>query len=235
MPETIETAFLWGLSREAGDADILILTRAPNRPAHMLEGVRGADGSIHWYLRHATGGEIGKFAAKSPETPDDATLVGRDVAKSLAALLGRSVGRGDGVAPQTQSARAPPPTGADTAQTPTILIGTVSGAPGDGNTALAVALAEILRRSPFRPTDKPAEADLQLSATVSLSALEDGAEQLTITWTVTDPSGAQIANLTQANAIPAGLLEGRWGELAYDIALGAAEGLTQVISSAESR
>jgi hypothetical protein len=113
-----------------------------------------------------------------------------------------------------------------------LLIGTVSGAPGDGAAALADAIASLLRRADGLAivTDARSKADLQLDCGVTIDQPAAGKQHVKIVWRVRRKDGTEVGNVVQENDVPAGLLEGAWGDVAYTVALAAADGIMQLIA-----
>ncbi len=116
----------------------------------------------------------------------------------------------------------------------------VIGAPGDGRASLTNSLAVLLREADLaveilRDTDPrvviPRDA-VVVSGQVLVSPLpgtDPPAERITLTWTVRDHRGALIGSISQDNAIPAGSLDGPWGEAAFFAAQGARDGLFDLL------
>ena len=107
----------------------------------------------------------------------------------------------------------------------------VSGAPGDGDTALATAMKRILTASgvPFAPEMTP-DAYI-LAGAVEMKTADAAQEQVTIDWTLFAPDGEEIGTVTVENLVPAGSLDGRWGPIADAASAGSAEGMIQLINA----
>ena len=71
---------------------------------------------------------------------------------------------------------------------------------------------------------------LSIIGTVSLSAPENGAQDIAIKWALHDRDGTELGTVDQGNRIPAGSLDRQWGDTARQIALAAASGLTQMLA-----
>jgi hypothetical protein len=113
-----------------------------------------------------------------------------------------------------------------------LLIGTVSGAPGNGAMALAGAIAALLKQQDGLAIVSSAagKADLQLDCAVTIDKPAAGKQHVKIVWRVQRKDGAEIGNVIQENDVPAGLLDGTWGDVAYMVALAAADGILQLIA-----
>ncbi|MGE4220016.1 MAG: hypothetical protein AB7G39_11260 [Alphaproteobacteria bacterium] len=113
-----------------------------------------------------------------------------------------------------------------------IALAQVSGAPGDGATAMPRALAAILPQIGIPYEADPAAAVLRVELRVAVAPRDDKSEQVKLDWTMRDPAGETVATLAQSNAVPKGRLAGRWGALAYDIAVAASDGLAAALDQA---
>jgi hypothetical protein len=98
----------------------------------------------------------------------------------------------------------------------------VTGAPGDGQSALADAMKKHLTDKGIKVTDVKTPGAYSVKGTVTMSAAEGGQQPITIRWSVIDPAGKQVGNaVVQKNKIDQGSLDVTWGPVA-DIAAGAA-------------
>ena len=73
------------------------------------------------------------------------------------------------------------------------------------------------------------EADAIVLGAVDLGPPRDGTQSIAVDWRVIEPSGDEIGTISQANSIPAGALDGPWGDIAFAIASGAAEGILTLL------
>ncbi|MEX0693214.1 MAG: hypothetical protein WD075_02100 [Rhodospirillales bacterium] len=106
-----------------------------------------------------------------------------------------------------------------------IYIGAVSGAPGDGNSALRRAIAVALGGGGVRIMADAEKALFKLNASVEMGKPENGAQSIRILWLVTDVDGKTLGRIEQANAVAAGSLDQRWGQTAAFVAAAALEGI----------
>ncbi len=125
------------------------------------------------------------------------------------------------------------PGGAPTGPPQSVAIWPVDGAPGDGRISLTQALAAALRLRGI------AVADLgETESFIILGGIEtttaQGGEQVDIRWSLLRPDGREVGTVSQSNIVPAGTLDGPWGEVAYAIADGAAEGLLALLRAPEA-
>jgi len=114
---------------------------------------------------------------------------------------------------------------------PRLLISGVEGAPGDGRESLPRAITEILKRQDLAiVTDPEAKADLVLDADVVVANPKAGKQNVKIVWRVRRKDGAEIGTVGQENDVPAGLLDGAWGDVAYVVAVSAQDGIMQLVA-----
>lgn len=98
----------------------------------------------------------------------------------------------------------------------------ITGAPGDGETALMEAMKKHLTSQGVRLTDSKTASTYLVRGSVQLGEAADGQQPITIRWAVIDPSGKPLDNaVVQRNKVPEGSLNGSWGQVA-DLAAGEA-------------
>jgi len=123
------------------------------------------------------------------------------------------------------------PAEAETGGKTRLLISGVDGAPGDGTDSLPRAITEVLRRQDIAiVTDPEAKADLVLRATVVVAKPNAGKQNVKIVWYVRRKDGGEIGTVGQENDVPAGLLDGPWGDVAYMVAVSAQDGIVQLVA-----
>jgi hypothetical protein len=113
---------------------------------------------------------------------------------------------------------------------PRVAIEKISGAPGDGNTALARALAAVLPGDGIAIVGASDKPDLAIDGAVTLTPGSGGKEHVALVWHVHRPGGGDIGTVGQQNDVPEGLLDGKWGDLAYNIAIAASDGIIQLVA-----
>ena len=118
---------------------------------------------------------------------------------------------------------------------PVILVKTVEGAPGDGNQALMLAIKQSLRVRDFMVTEDPRQAVFLIEGRVEIAPPANGRQRAKVVWTVTTVSGGQVGRAVQENAIPAGSLNGAWGQVATMVANAAADGVEELFGRPSSR
>jgi len=175
---------------------------------------------IVWTLFDADGEATGIHtqAIDDPATwdPIDAEairVVGAAPAKALAALVG-------------VDAELPVAAAGDRRG---VFLAGIGGAPGDGDTALAMALRQALDAGPFDLADTADGATHVVRGTVVAGPPADGSQRIEIVWRVTTPDGREVGEARQENVVPAGRLDRRWGAVAGLAARAAAEGIAEVL------
>ena len=114
---------------------------------------------------------------------------------------------------------------------PTVAIGTVDGALGDGAKVLPVALRAVLRKAGVNVTDKVTKADLTIDIFIAIAHATSSSDQVEIIWTFRDRRGDMVRRLRQRNQVPKNLLTNRWGPHAYDIAVAMRNSIKEIAMS----
>ena len=107
----------------------------------------------------------------------------------------------------------------------------VTGAPGDGKTALSDAMKKALGRQGVKLSSAGGAGTYKIQGQVELGAVSNGQQPITIRWVVIDPAGKQMEKtVVQNNKISAGSLDGAWGEVAEQAAGAAASEVSKLLS-----
>lgn len=176
---------------------------------------------VLWELRDPRGKALGNRAERIEGPADDwrqgkADAVARVAAASADQIAAMLLGKAPVETPDSARIR--------------LLIGSVEGAPGDGGAALAGAITTLLKKQDLAITSDPhAKTDLALDAAVTVEKPQAGKQHVKIVWRVRGKNGAEIGTVAQENDVPAGLLDGPWGDVAYTVAAAAQEGILQLI------
>jgi hypothetical protein len=192
-----------------------------------IEKARSRDGKVtvtaHWRLQNAAGEPVGErtsrldAAAREWDAGDD---------QAIARLATASVAE---IAPMLEE-EAPVEAAGGGGRT-RIAIRPVSGAPGDGADSLSKAIANVLKRADLTVLDDVnAKADLYLDGEVTVAPVKPDKQHVKVVWHVRRADGAEIGTVGQENDVPKGLLDGPWGDVAYSVAIAAADGLAQLIA-----
>lgn len=113
------------------------------------------------------------------------------------------------------------------------VVPSVTGAPGDGSSALSSALQRELSRQGVTLADRPGST-YRIEGKVALGAAREGKQSIQIDWVVRDPQGKSLGTVSQKNEIPAGSLDGAWGSTADAAAGAAAQGILKLLPQPRS-
>jgi hypothetical protein len=222
LPEPLAVDLADKLAAALLQENVLATTGEGNRQSYLVEGeaVRGDDGVplAQFDLREPSGALL-----KTIKVPLDRAVqsaggmdlgaVARSAAVPIAAAL-----QPDAVNPQP----ARPP----------LKIGKVSGAPRDGERALARALDYALRRTGVKLAE-PADRDsFEVRGEINIVPRGPKLNDVNVTWTVYAPDGSELGQVQQQNEVTSEFLEKAWPEMASAVADGAAEGLADLIERA---
>ncbi len=105
----------------------------------------------------------------------------------------------------------------------------VTGAPGDGNLALTRQMRTILARLGPVVQQTAAGADFIVRGRVKMVPIAGKQQRVEIQWSVVNPQGNERGRVVQLNDVPAGSLNGYWGDVATTVAQEAAGGVRDVI------
>lgn len=187
----------------------------------------GADGqtavTARWRLTDAAGHRLGESASRIV-APAEAwadghgAAVARLAAASADKLAILFLGNPPSAPPEAKPRR------------PRIELAGVKGAPGDGGKSLATAVAFILKSQGVTiVADGKEKPDLVLDGVVRIDKAQAGKQHVSIVWQMRRAGGGTIGSAEQQNDVPAGSLDGEWGDTAYLIAAAAREGLIQLV------
>lgn len=181
--------------------------------------------ALDWELRAADGKVLGHGSA-AVEAPAEAWRRGDEaVAHAIAEKAALAIAR---------LVQDDPPRAAAIAE-PLLAVRAVVGAPGDGGPALTRAMDYALRRVHVALAEKAGDKEsFVLTGKVALSPAEAGRQQVTVSWALLRPDGGEIGRVDQQNAVPAGSLDGPWGDIAFAVASAAAPGVAALIEKAKA-
>ena len=220
---------------------------------------QGAKISYIWDLTDAQGGRvarvsgdeiIAKRAGSDPWSVVDAAAI-RSIAGKTTSQIAASMPRGrssttavaaaSSSGSSSTSAISPPAattTAASTAASPSraqapkaagVLVQPVTGAPGDGQRSLTIALKKRLYAGGVKLANGTAVNVYMVKGIVKLSDASGGKQSIRIDWQVVDPTGKKLGTVSQQNTIPRGSLNGPWGAIADAAAGAAAAGIIKLL------
>ena len=222
------------MARALREADVVASATFGNRQSFLLFASATAtpldamrdEIRISWRLDDSRGRPVGTFRqtaqALNPAWKLGAAPLLRALAKKAAPKIARLLAG-------TDSRLSPAAIGSS------VVIGPVDGAPGDGRDSLVRAMAFHLRKAGVRLSEEITDDSLVLLGSVRLGAAPSGTQWVDITWTAIDAEGTEVGTVTQNARVPAGALDGPWGELAHAAAKAAASGVSELIERKAAR
>lgn len=114
------------------------------------------------------------------------------------------------------------------------LVPSVTGAPGDGSTALTGAIQRELTRNGVALADQAGQGTYRVEGKVKVGETRDGKQPIQIDWDVKDPQGKKLGTVSQKNEVPQGSLDGAWGKTADAAAAAAAQGILKLMPQAKA-
>ena len=178
--------------------------------------------------------------------PRVATLMGKQPgteARSIgAAVAGVGVPDASADPMGPQAAAAAPGTAAAAAQPPAptgppapqvkVMVAPITGAPSDGNKQLFSGMRRALGSNKIVVSDKGGSDTFTVTGEVSLKPIDDRTVQLSVKWTLKDPSGKDIGNIEQSNPVPAAATRGSWTGFGDIVASAAVDGVLELLDKA---
>lgn len=132
----------------------------------------------------------------------------------------------------TTASNAPmsPTTGSIATSGPiTAVVPLVTGAPGDGSSALTTAIQRELSKNGLNLATSPDIRAYKVEGKVAMGLSKDGKQPIQIDWNVIDPAGKKLGTVSQKNEVPQGSLDGSWGKTADAAAAAAAQGIIKLL------
>jgi hypothetical protein len=177
---------------------------------------------VLWELRDPSGQRIGERAERADAAADDWDAGSDDAVARLATASSAQV---------AALLQDEGPSEAEIGGRTRLAIGAITGAPGDGDQALVTSITEILKKQDLAIVSDPqAKADLVLDADIAVAKPKGGKQNVKIVWHVRRKDGGEIGTVGQENDVPAGLLDGAWGDVAYMVAVSAQEGIMELVA-----
>jgi hypothetical protein len=229
MARVLAGAMVAALQKEDVPAD----TVAGNERSYRLTGIatpRPAGGTVRvavtWQLSGADGHAVATETAAAEIAAAAWAAGSADAVKPLVAPAAMLARRVEGDTPKEHAV---------TAATLGIVPVAVTGAASDGGHALSMAIAAALHHAGVPLQEKPGDRpSFLLAGTVDVGAAKSGRQDVKITWALSRADGKSIGQVSQENAVPAGSLDGRWGDTAYDVAAAAVAGIVELLQRAQT-
>ena len=190
---------------------------------------------IVWQIQDEAGNKLSELNIEdtapfvSPDAPWDAL----DMAalKRLAQKTAEEIESAQDSLDQAAAAVPPATKSGEAAKPPRgrLAIGVISGAPGDGNEALALALAQALKQYRVTVEANPGPGIYRTKAQVSVTNKDVETDTVRIEWRLMGPNGQSYGTVEQENDVPAGSVNQRWGDTAVYAAAGAGDGLVALM------
>lgn len=189
----------------------------------MAGGGNAVEVSLVWTLVDPEGGvfttwdQLEELSAGSWRDANTAALafVAQRTAERFVAMIAVDPGGAPGGPPQS------------------VAIWPVDGAPGDGRLSLTRALTAALRVRGIAVAEIGDADSFVILGGIEVTAT-DGGELVDIRWSLLRPDGREVGTVNQSNVVSSGTLDGPWGEIAYAVADGAAEGLLALLRTPEA-
>ncbi len=134
--------------------------------------------------------------------------------------------------PNPPSAAMKPP---NTPRQTKVAVGSIEGAPSDGNRQLLGGMRRALGSSKIVVMDAPGADTFVVSAKVKLTPIDDRTGQLDLTWFLKDPGGREIGKIDQSNPVPLAAARGSWAGFGDIVAQAAVEGLLELLEQANKK
>lgn len=222
------------MARALREADIVASATAGNRRSFLLFASATAapldamrdEIRISWRLNDSRGRPIGTFRQTAQALKPAWKLGARPLLRALAKQAAPEIAR---LLPGEDARLSPADSG------PKIVILPVDDAPGDGRDSLTRAMAFHLRKAGVRLSEEITDDSLVLLGSVRLAPAPSGMQRVAITWTAISSEGKEVGTITQNARVPAGALDGPWGEWADAAAKAAASGVAELIERQAER
>jgi hypothetical protein len=118
---------------------------------------------------------------------------------------------------------------------PRVFFAGVTGAPGDGNTALTRLMVARLPTLGDVLVDSARAADFTVRGEIKTAPGAGKSVRVEIQWIIVDAQARESGRVVQINEVPPGTLDHYWGEVAEVVATEAAGGVHEVVQQASGR
>ncbi|MFQ3623444.1 MAG: hypothetical protein SNJ73_07845 [Acetobacteraceae bacterium] len=229
LTEEAARRFAVALAEALQEREVPATAASIARPQYrLLASAEPAAGAVRltYTLLDAAGEPIGAAGGPRPvsaaawSSAGEATL--REAATAAAPGIASMIARVDAASRNVSP-------GALAERLPTVRVGGVRGAPGDGNRSLERAIRQALAREGVVVQEGAAAAEFDLAGAVAVADLPRRRQRVEIVWTVARADGTEVGRVSQLNEVPMGSLDGLWADVAAVVAEQAAGGVAEVI------
>jgi hypothetical protein len=147
----------------------------------------------------------------------------------------QSASAAPGATANPPAAAAKPPAPPSTPRQTKVMVGTIEGAPSDGNRQLLGGMRRALGSSRIVVMDTAGADTFVVTAKVKLTPTDDRTGQLALTWFLKDPSGREIGKIDQSNPVPLAAARGSWAGFGDIVAQAAVEGILELLEQANKK
>jgi len=239
MPDTMAARVAAALALELQAYNIVAAVQPAEAPAKVAGSMSTRDSpngpgieiEIEWFLfdgQRFNGPAVSKTHAMTEdyEQASDRLVsrIAQQAAPQIATLLGKP--------PVYQPAAAAPASAAPQPPQVRVMVAGVTGAPSDGDRQLFSGMRRALGSNKIVVMDKGGADVFVVSATVTLTPIDDRSGQLAVTWILKDPSGKEVGKVEQSNPVPLAAARGSWLGFGDIVATAAVEGVLQLIDKA---
>lgn len=192
--------------------------------------VSGASVQPRFIIRNADGQDQGAVDL----TPVPARNWAEATPELIQAVAAQATPRVTQLLLSVQAARAAASPDAISAGPPRLRFIPITGAPGDGNTALTARMRTFLGNLGYVMQDTAEGAAFAVTAEVKVLPVDPATQRVEIQWIVSRRDGHELGRVVQLNEVPAGSLSRFWGDVAYVAAEQAAGGVQTIIRNASN-
>jgi len=114
---------------------------------------------------------------------------------------------------------------------PNVFMGTVTGAPGDGDTSLPLNIERNLPGPNLELAKTPAQADFTVIGNIKTTPGPQGQIQVELDWVVRDSNNRVVGQVTQIHDLNPSDISPYWGDVAAAAGAEAAQGITTVVQN----
>ena len=114
---------------------------------------------------------------------------------------------------------------------PKVAVQLVTGAPGDGDRALSLAMRAGLDAAGFSVVDETGDPELLVAGLVAVRPEPPDSDRVQIAWLVRNSDGEELGVVDLDNTVPSGKLDRNWGELAHMAAQAGISGILNLLQA----